>query len=95
MSHWMEDAAWRKISALAGSEGLAGSKGVADGERLDGSEGVADGERLDDSEGLDDGERLDERPDRSEIIGDRPPPGKPIPPWRWSPLQPREPSEED
>ena len=83
MSHWMEDAAWRKISALAGSEGLADGKGVADGERLD------------DSEGLADGERLDERPDRSEIIGDRPPPGKPIPPWRWSPLQPREPSEED
>ena len=83
MSHWMEDAAWCKISALAGSEGLAGSKGVADGERLD------------DSEGLYDGERLDERPDRSETIRDRPPPGKPMPPWRWSPLQPREPSEED
>lgn len=65
MSHWMEDAAWRKISAPADSEGLA------------------------------DGERLDERRDRSEIIGDRPPPGKPMPPWRWSPLQPREPSEED
>ncbi len=59
MSHWMEDAAWRKIRDLAEGDGPA------------------------------------ELPTRSAELDNRPLPGRPIPLWRWSPLQPRNPDPED